>query len=90
MKYLSEELKNKATNADLRLVKRDLIESTDLKTDTLSDNLKRYCLKSDMQALKQTLEDFINESEFKHQTALSKIDTASKLTTETLTNMLTD
>lgn len=53
MNYLSDELKNKATNADLKLVKSDLIESTDIMTNSVSDNLKRYSLKSDLQALKQ-------------------------------------
>lgn len=56
MKYLSDDLKNKVTVSDLKAVKTDLIESTDLKTNTLESHLKRYSLKSELHALKMIQE----------------------------------
>ena len=56
MKYLSDDLKNKVTVSDLKAVKTDLIESTDLKTNTLESHLKRYSLKSELHSLKMIQE----------------------------------
>jgi hypothetical protein len=56
MKYLSDDLKNKVTVSDLKAVKTDLIESTDLKTNTLESHLKRYSLKTELHALKMIQE----------------------------------
>ena len=56
MNYLSDELKNKVTVSDLKAVKTHLIESTDLKTNTLESHLKHYSLKSELHALKMIQE----------------------------------
>jgi hypothetical protein len=84
MKYISDEIKNKVTISDLKAVKSDLIESTDLKTNTLESHLKKYSLKSDLHALRTIHQGYCSEIEFKFQKMLAKIDEAVKTSSDSL------